>query len=295
MAVESANRIHQLNVAAPANSDPTSEGAGHLRVIKAAVKGSFPNFGTAADTGICTATAGELNALIGLEDPANWLEPYLATYTGFDSRYYTETEVNVILEDFALSTEVTAEIGAALADYVPAAGGAFTGVVGGVTPTAAGHLATKGYVDGLIEDPAGPVAFSGCKRYANATQSLTGTFANLTLGTVGYNLGTYTTGTTSITIPADGIYELSAGVMIASPGGGEPTDALIVLEILGGSTVLASQSCRAPATDTGSANVSGVAQLTSGTVITARAKSTFDNRTTRVAGQGTFLSVTKLG
>lgn len=67
MAVEGANRIHQLNSGAPANSDPASEGAGHLRVIKAAVKGSFPNFGTDADTGIVTLTAEEINALGGLE------------------------------------------------------------------------------------------------------------------------------------------------------------------------------------------------------------------------------------
>jgi hypothetical protein len=65
MAVESATRIHQLNSAAPAGSEPVSEGAGHLRAIKASVKGSFPNFGTGGDSGVVTLTADAINALSG--------------------------------------------------------------------------------------------------------------------------------------------------------------------------------------------------------------------------------------
>ena len=65
MALETATKIDELVVTNPANSDPLSEGSDHLRLIKAAVKGSFPNFGDvpSADSGIVTLTADEINAL----------------------------------------------------------------------------------------------------------------------------------------------------------------------------------------------------------------------------------------
>lgn len=63
MAVENATRIHQLVTSAPGGGEPASEGAGHLRTIKAAVKGSFPEFGVDDDSGVVTLTADEINAL----------------------------------------------------------------------------------------------------------------------------------------------------------------------------------------------------------------------------------------
>lgn len=63
MAVESATKIHELVPSSPAGSDPVAEGAGHHRVTKAAVKGSFPNFGTGGDSGAVTLTADTINGL----------------------------------------------------------------------------------------------------------------------------------------------------------------------------------------------------------------------------------------
>lgn len=63
MAVESANKIHQLVPSAPVNAGPVSEGAGHLRVLKAAVQGSFTGFGADGDSGIVTLGADEINGL----------------------------------------------------------------------------------------------------------------------------------------------------------------------------------------------------------------------------------------
>jgi hypothetical protein len=68
MAVESATKIHELNSAAPTGAEPLSEADDHLRVIKTAVKGSFPGFGVSADSGAYTGGADELNALAGLVD-----------------------------------------------------------------------------------------------------------------------------------------------------------------------------------------------------------------------------------
>ena len=63
MAVENATRIHQLVPASPSGADPVAEGAAHLRTVKSAVKGSFPNFGTGDDAGVVTLTAAEINEL----------------------------------------------------------------------------------------------------------------------------------------------------------------------------------------------------------------------------------------
>lgn len=57
MALETASFIGQLDAANPTGSDPKSLGDNHLRLIKGAVKGSFPNLGNEA----VTATAAQIN------------------------------------------------------------------------------------------------------------------------------------------------------------------------------------------------------------------------------------------
>jgi len=58
MAVENAEYIHQLDKDAPTGGESISEGDDHLRVIKKAVKGTFPGV-----KGQVTATHTELNAV----------------------------------------------------------------------------------------------------------------------------------------------------------------------------------------------------------------------------------------
>lgn len=48
MTVETATYISQLNSALPAGTDPKSEGDDHVRLLKASLKATFPNFGAAA-------------------------------------------------------------------------------------------------------------------------------------------------------------------------------------------------------------------------------------------------------
>lgn len=48
MTVETATYISQLNSALPAGTDPKSEGDDHMRLVKASLKATFPNFGAAA-------------------------------------------------------------------------------------------------------------------------------------------------------------------------------------------------------------------------------------------------------
>jgi microcystin-dependent protein len=71
MSVEAATRIHQLNTSAPSNSDPVAQGAGHLRTVKAAIKGSFPAFGVGEDGGVVTLGADQINALQAASATAN--------------------------------------------------------------------------------------------------------------------------------------------------------------------------------------------------------------------------------
>lgn len=61
MSAETAGYIHQLNEDAPTGGESISFGDDHLRVIKTAVKGTFPSV-----TGEVTATHTDLNKVSGL-------------------------------------------------------------------------------------------------------------------------------------------------------------------------------------------------------------------------------------
>lgn len=60
MSVETATYINQLDATLPGINDPKSEGDDHLRLIKGAVKATFPNL-----TGAVTATQTDLNTVAG--------------------------------------------------------------------------------------------------------------------------------------------------------------------------------------------------------------------------------------
>jgi len=66
MSVETAPYINSLNTALPASNDPKSEGDDHLRVIKSAVKATFPNI-----TGAVTVTQTDLNTVPSLAPKAS--------------------------------------------------------------------------------------------------------------------------------------------------------------------------------------------------------------------------------
>lgn len=61
MALENATYINQLDQAAPDGLDPKSQGDDHLRLIKKAIKQTFPNI-----TGPVSATQDNLNALLAV-------------------------------------------------------------------------------------------------------------------------------------------------------------------------------------------------------------------------------------
>jgi hypothetical protein len=61
MTVEAATYINTLDATYPASGDPRNEGDNHLRLIKSAVKATFPNV-----TGAVNATHTELNQLAGV-------------------------------------------------------------------------------------------------------------------------------------------------------------------------------------------------------------------------------------
>lgn len=61
MTIESAAYIHQLNAAYPSATDQRSEGDDHIRLVKTAVKGSFPALG-----GPVLVSETVLNNLAGL-------------------------------------------------------------------------------------------------------------------------------------------------------------------------------------------------------------------------------------
>lgn len=58
MPLETAEFIHQLNISNPVSTDPTGAADDHLRLIKGAIKATFPNI-----TGVVTAKHDEINEL----------------------------------------------------------------------------------------------------------------------------------------------------------------------------------------------------------------------------------------
>lgn len=64
MSLETATYIHQLNAANPASADRLMQGDDHIRMLKAAIKATFPNI-----TGPVNLTQGFLNGLVGLLVP----------------------------------------------------------------------------------------------------------------------------------------------------------------------------------------------------------------------------------
>ncbi len=78
MPLESAQYISQLNANNPAPTDPSGAADDHLRLIKAAVKATFPGI-----TGEVTATHGQINELAGILEDISGLQ---TTVGGLSSR-----------------------------------------------------------------------------------------------------------------------------------------------------------------------------------------------------------------
>ena len=126
MAVESANKIHELNSAAPTGAEPLSEADDHLRVIKTSIKGSFPGFGVSTDSGVYTGGADELNSLASLIDGAglnaltlgagltgtsyNGTAAVTAAVDFTDPRIARKVVVNVVNADATLGTDYANEV-----------------------------------------------------------------------------------------------------------------------------------------------------------------------------------------
>ena len=87
MTIESTTFINGLNASNPPGTDPKSEGAGHLRLIKSTIKTTFPNI-----TGAVNATQAELNYVVGVTSAIQTQlnskqagDPTLTALAGLDS------------------------------------------------------------------------------------------------------------------------------------------------------------------------------------------------------------------
>lgn len=127
MALETASFINSLVVTNPTNTDPKSEGAAQFRLIKGAVKATFPNI-----TGIVTPTQTELNYVTGITS---------SVQAQLNAESFARANADVV--------EAQARINA-FALLVPSASPIFTGTV---TLPATGLGATeavrKDYVDAV--------------------------------------------------------------------------------------------------------------------------------------------------
>ncbi len=82
MGLENANFINELVITNPLGSESLKESDNHHRVIKKAVKGSFPNL-----VGACLASAAEINLLVGATGQV-WTSNNDGDGSGLDSEFW---------------------------------------------------------------------------------------------------------------------------------------------------------------------------------------------------------------
>ena len=128
MTVETASYLSQLDATYPQSGDLKSEGDNHLRLIKSAVKATFPNL-TAAPV---TPSTTELNYI-----------------TGVTSAIQTQLNAEATARAAADTAESNARI-AADALKANLASPTFTGVVTVPTPSNTTDATNKTYVDALV-------------------------------------------------------------------------------------------------------------------------------------------------
>jgi hypothetical protein len=80
MTIEAATYVSQFDITLPADPDPIGEGNGHIRLIKAALKATFPNV-----TAPITVTQDDLATVPGTRDRVTALEASVLTKTGNQS------------------------------------------------------------------------------------------------------------------------------------------------------------------------------------------------------------------
>lgn len=109
MTVEAATTINTLDATYPASGDPKAEGDDHIRLIKSAIKTTFPNV-----SGALTATHTQLNYV-----------------TGVTSAIQVQLDEKAPTSSPTFTGTVTIPSGASIAGFAPTASPALTG-----TPTA---------------------------------------------------------------------------------------------------------------------------------------------------------------
>jgi hypothetical protein len=190
MALESAIFISQLVPTNPTTNDLKSEGDNHLRVIKAAVQGSFPNLGAVA----VTATAEQLNVI-----PNSTTQ--ITALAGVTPAQITALATPSAAQIQALATPSVAQI-QALASVTPTelghvagvtssiqaqfnlkantASPTFTGTVTVPTPINATDASTKGYVDTQLNAKANTASptFTGSVTVPNPSNQTDATSKN---------------------------------------------------------------------------------------------------------------------
>ena len=139
MTVETASFLSQLDATYPASGDLKSEGDNHLRLIKSAVKATFPNLTAEA----VTPSTTELNYVTGVTSAIQTqLNTEITARTDADT---TEATARALAD----TTETNARI-AADALKANLASPTFTGVVTVPTPSNTTDATNKSYVDTLV-------------------------------------------------------------------------------------------------------------------------------------------------
>jgi hypothetical protein len=167
MTVETASFLSQLDATYPASGDLKSEGDNHLRLIKSAVKATFPNLTAAA----VTPSTTELNCVTGVTSSIQTqLNAEITARTNADNAEATARAL-------ADTTETDARV-AADALKANLASPTFTGVVTVPTPSNATDATNKTYVDTLVTATAFSTALPSQTGNAGKFVTTNGTLAS---------------------------------------------------------------------------------------------------------------------
>lgn len=205
MGLEAATYIHQLSATNPASDDPLNAGDDHIRLIKSAVKATFPNIlGPITPshtelgyvTGVTSAIQSQLDTLAAAIDalqtgPVDFTDIWNAlalkaplaspTFTGTVILPSNTTIGNVSSTELGYLDGVTGALQSQLDLKAPLASPTFTGTVTLPSSTAIGAVSSTelGYLDGVTSAIQTQINSKAASAHTHAaSDTISGTFAD---------------------------------------------------------------------------------------------------------------------
>lgn len=220
MTVETATYIGDLNPNYPAGGEPKAEGDNHMRLVKSALRASFPNLGSAP----MTATAAQLNAVVSSAGVLSVGTSTTSVTIGTGSKSFT-TQTGL---GFAAGQSARIQDNANLANYMLGTISSYTSSTG-----ALGFTSVSTYGSGTIADWSISIYAPNAQTQSISRRAVTGTDTVVAAdwgGFIDCTSGTFTLSLTTVVTLGNGFWcfirNSGTGDVTIDPDGSETIDGL---------------------------------------------------------------------